>query len=142
MSQITFTYYPKNSKASPNGDGDIKAKVETLALLANTEFTGLSIASICRIALLEWLETANPAGPIPTPGLPLANKKSSVSFTLSDRNVDEMLEELRAANDSKYKHWRDSRIYVVGINAWLDAKLAHHKIKWVAKTNTWEIPEG
>jgi hypothetical protein len=128
MAAISFTYYPPNSRPSPKGDGDIKKKAEALSKHPDTPYTTLATGMICRIALHEWLDTVDPLATLPRMQAPIATRKEHVSFSNGGDDLETRLEKLRAPEQSKYKHLNNARIYVIGINAWLDAKIAFYGV--------------
>jgi hypothetical protein len=127
-SQISFKYYPQGSARSPNGDGDIKNKAARLSSAPRTPYNGLSISKICKIAIEEWLthELDEPSSERPTMQPPLAITPESVTFSYDNPDIKELVKKLQDQPGSLYKHLDASRIYVIGINAWLDKKLAEH----------------
>ncbi len=129
MRQITFSYYPRNSKVSPDGDGDIKVKAETLSRISGTPYTTLSVAKICAIAFMEWLAQVDPAAAPRRMQPPITDLKKHVSFTIHSDDLESKIRRLRDADRSQYRYRNISRIYVIGINAWLDEKLAEHSGK-------------
>lgn len=128
MPQISFRYYKKGHPRSPNGDGDIKHKAQRLSHTVGISYSGLSISKICGIAIREWLEKQLDAEHLEIPAMrgPIAQRDESVTFANNGNNIQEMVGKLREKAGSPYKHFDNSRIYVIGINAWLDKEIDQH----------------
>jgi hypothetical protein len=142
MKQISFTYYAakvKGTKSKP-GDGDINAKIAALTNIPGTAYTGQSVSKICREALEDWLPralanpTIAPSYPPFLPPIASINQSISFSFDPSDYDIRAKVKELIEADGSAYRLMTPSRVYVIGINAWLDQQLAMHASKSSAAT--------
>ncbi|MFZ4813229.1 MAG: hypothetical protein ACOYL5_01740 [Phototrophicaceae bacterium] len=133
MPTLTFKYYQGKQKRSNGGDipadGDIIKKYQQLTALPSTPYSGLPLSQVCAIAMSEWLADVKvlAVAPLPEIKAPLAQAPTQVSFTYAEAKYGDIKGKLRALKEvpqSLYRHQTNAAIYILGINAWLDGKLA------------------
>ena len=128
MASIKF-YGPQNTRYGGKPDGDIQKKVRLVQTYNNSPFFRAKVRTICNTAMHEWLDRVNPAAPIPDAEEPFSTDKiGNINVPDEDGTIRAKIEKLKAALNSNYQNMDNNRIHVIGLNAWLDAKMTEYRI--------------